>query len=261
MRKILPLLLLLLCSCGREWNSPYEPENLLPSAGLVAWYPFDGDARDLSVNGYHHRVVNVQFTPDRFNRTGHAISFSGGSSYTVNSLVLTMQPEFSISMWIYPEAEHQIDSESLTGATGTQGQRYILGPTHGANWSETYVGLGLSAGTNGISIYEHGADYMPPVLVWPGKISGWTHIVILYQNRKAVLLVNGEVKKSGLQSTRAAQPSTYYFGAAWHGTGSGNAITSFYKGKLDDLRVYDRVLSGKEITALYHEKATSAQAE
>ncbi|TMP96860.1 MAG: lamin tail domain-containing protein, partial [Verrucomicrobia bacterium] len=48
---------------------------------------------------------------------------------------------------------HEIDPQGAAGVGGVSGQRYLLGATHGGDLN---AGAGLSIGTNGVSVYEHG---------------------------------------------------------------------------------------------------------
>ncbi len=257
MRRYLFVFLCLCLSCDRDWNSPFEPENRIPSEGLVAYYPFNNSARDESSNAYHLGLIRAAYADDRFNRADSALLLNGIDAYAMNNNLLTIENQFTISLWIYPTTTHEIDKESISGVLGTGGQKYAIGPTHGNRWSESYVGLGVSAGTNGISLYEHGGNYMPAVLVWEGTLTRWTHVAVLYKDNRCTLYVDGKSKKIGLKSERDAQPSTRYIGAAYHGTTWGDAITSFFSGRVDDIRIYNRVLTAAEIGALYRESENS----
>ena len=49
--------------------------------GLVAWYPFDGNASDMSGNENHGTVYGASLSVDRFGRNNHAYFFNGSSDY------------------------------------------------------------------------------------------------------------------------------------------------------------------------------------
>jgi hypothetical protein len=53
--------------------------------GLVAWYPFDGNASDMSGNGNHGTVNGATLSTDRHGQTGKAFSFDGMDDYIVVS--------------------------------------------------------------------------------------------------------------------------------------------------------------------------------
>ena len=49
--------------------------------GLVAWYPFDGNASDMSGNGNHGTVHGATLGIDRNGRANRAYSFDGVNDY------------------------------------------------------------------------------------------------------------------------------------------------------------------------------------
>lgn len=57
------------------------PQNL--QQGLVAWYPFCGNANDISGNGYHGTVIGATLTTDRFGAPNNAYHFNGSSYISV----------------------------------------------------------------------------------------------------------------------------------------------------------------------------------
>ncbi|HNN72742.1 MAG TPA: hypothetical protein PKG89_15945, partial [Ferruginibacter sp.] len=63
MRPLLFLLLSLFNYCQAQVNL---------NQGLQAYYPFNGEARDLSGNNNHPVFNNAGFTSDRFGRKNHA---------------------------------------------------------------------------------------------------------------------------------------------------------------------------------------------
>lgn len=69
------------------------------SNGLVACYPFKGNASDHSGNGYNGIVIGATLTSDRFGNSNSAYLFNGSSDYIeVNNNVISSK-EFSISFW------------------------------------------------------------------------------------------------------------------------------------------------------------------
>ena len=72
--------------------------------GLVAHYPFNGNANDESGNGNDGIVSgNLQPTADRFGTPDHAYYFNGTDSY-VNIGDLDLPGNFSASIWIKNES-------------------------------------------------------------------------------------------------------------------------------------------------------------
>lgn len=71
------------------------------SSGLVAHYPFEGDARDASTNANHDIVHNAVLAADRFGRANGAFKFSGSGGYIrfTNTAVRALQAH-TIAMWV-----------------------------------------------------------------------------------------------------------------------------------------------------------------
>jgi hypothetical protein len=79
----------------------------LPTVGLVASYPFDGNSRDSSGNGNDAIVVGATLTQDRFGVNASAFHFDGINQYMVvlgpKSLPLANSAR-TITAWVRPEA-------------------------------------------------------------------------------------------------------------------------------------------------------------
>jgi hypothetical protein len=121
---------------------------------------------------------------------------------------------------------------------GIGNQRYALFPQHLGGGGE--AGVGVSVGTNGVSVYEHATDYLPPLLVDDCPLSGWNHVAIVYRNKQPTLYLNGVYQKAGCKSAKTVRPA-FNLGGTPYG---------WFAGKLDDVRVYDRALTDAEIQRL-----------
>ena len=83
---------------------PKEPEFL--KQGLVAYYPFNGNAKDESENSNDFTVKGATLTKDRHGNSDRAYAFDGVNAYMEApnhpSLQLT---QFTVSVWINPTSE------------------------------------------------------------------------------------------------------------------------------------------------------------
>ncbi|WP_055565380.1 LamG-like jellyroll fold domain-containing protein [Streptomyces atriruber] len=178
---------------------------------------------------------------------GGALSFDGVDDHVAvarTAALAGLVNSFTVSFWAEPRSPHQVDPESGDGTTGTSGQRYAYGPAQGGTlWGQGHAGFGVSVGTNGVSVYEHSDNYMPPVLVHEAPILGWTHIAVVYEDRRPRLYVNGTLVR-----TRSAQSAMTSVHAAPDGLGGMGY--GFFHGRLDDIRVFPAVLSGDQIELL-----------
>ena len=146
-----------------------------------------------------------------------------------------------MEFWAWPTAGRASTTESRTGIVGHSNQRYAIFPNNFNN--PAGAGAGVSVGTNGVSVFEHSASYLPSLLVYNATIAGWTHIAVVYSNRQPQLYLNGVLVRTGLTSLANSYPSTCL---GEIGVGYG-----YYAGLLDEVSIYDRALSASEIQAIY----------
>ncbi|MFQ5433551.1 MAG: DUF2341 domain-containing protein [Anaerolineae bacterium] len=165
---------------------------------------------------------------------GQAISFDGVDDKVTVGSVDRPTNTFTIEAWVYPTATHQIDAESTSSTTGTAGQNYAFGAMHMAADS----GAGVSVGTNGISVYEHGNAYMPPLAVYSGTLSGWNHIAIVYYDKTPSIYLNGTLVRTGLTSPKTNVYAPLEIGGGTYG---------YFAGYIDEVAIYKRPLSLAEI--------------
>ena len=133
-------------------------------------------------------------------------------------------------------------SWSLDKMAGTSGLPYALAPIRrGGGPNAGHAGVGISVGTNGISIVESSDGYLPSVLVDNLPQKSWNHIAVVYRNKQPTLYVNGMFEKAGHTSAKTVHPV--------FNLGGGEGLGSF-GGKLDDVRVYNCALTDAEVQVL-----------
>ena len=71
----------------------------IPADGLVAWYPFNGNANDESGNGNNGTVNGATLTADRFGNAQSCYSFNGNSWIEVLNSPSLNSASVSISGW------------------------------------------------------------------------------------------------------------------------------------------------------------------
>jgi glycosyltransferase involved in cell wall biosynthesis len=170
----------------------------------------------------------------KMNRKG--IYFDGNLEFVNTPIFNTVVNSFTYEFWVKPEQQHEIFSESSFGIKGNKNQRYVIGPGHGE--STFRAGIGVSVGTNGISVFEHTHNHLPAVLVYQFPINDWIHVAIVYNNRIPSLFVNGEFKKRGLTSNKTVHASGRLGGLLNYG---------FFVGCLDEIRIWNYPRSQPQI--------------
>jgi len=215
-------------------------------SGLVANWKFDEgsgtSASDSTGNGSTGTLQGGASWASGVVGTG-SLDFNGTSgslSVASSSTLTSISNNFTISFWANPRSTHEIDPEGTTGLYGVSGQRYVFGPSNSGNSGE--AGAGVSVGTNGVSVYEHGPGYMPATLVYQNAVSGWTHVAVVYKDRQPSLYVNGQLVRTG-----AVSPMATVRAYPWN---LGGNSYGYFDGQVDDVRVYSRVLTAGEVGAL-----------
>jgi glycosyltransferase involved in cell wall biosynthesis len=113
---------------------------------------------------------------------------------------------FTIECWVKPENSIELVDQSRKRKRGLQGQNYLIGPKITMNRHE--AGIGISIGTNGITIFEQKNDSLVATLVYQTKITEWIHVTVVYKQRVPYLFLNGKLVKKGTKGiTRYIFPS------------------------------------------------------
>jgi len=212
--------------------------------GLVAYYPFNGNANDESGNGNDGVVNGATLTVDRFGNAGNAYEFDGVDDFIdfIGSPTSNVD-NFSISCWINPSVLNQ-----LRGTAVLMGVDGLVGGNPSLNGVSICVGGG-SFGAVDSRINGAVSDVqMLPSSYYISTINTWYHVIFLRENAVYKLYVD---KSLALNTSGGAPniPTELKIGSA---SGDG-----FFKGTIDDIRIYDRALTEAEIQELYNEDFTN----
>ncbi len=151
--------------------------------------------------------------------------------------ITSVSNSFTMEFWVKPGGTLATLTQSTSGTAGISGQQYAIMPYQSGNNS----GAGVSVGTNGINICEHGNNYLPALLAYNGAISStdFTHVAVVYTNKQPSLYLNGALVATGLTST---MPNIYpSIGSGGYGS---------FTGSLDNVRIWNAPLSQTEIMAV-----------
>ena len=231
-----------------RWSSIFSVTNAIaPTDGLVAYYPFNGNANDESTNNNNGTVNGATLTSDRFGNCNKAYSFNGSSDYIniPNSVTLESPSiEITLSSWIY------VDNLAVNGA-------YFLCKNDLGNYDPFQYRMGI--GTDS-SMYFGFKNSTSEIVDFSQNITlnnqEWNHILVTYDGSLIKFYSNGTLIGSQNYSGSIFQDSKNLdFGRDAHGP------TEYYKGKLDDIRIYNRALSEQEVTNLYLAESVNSTPE
>ena len=214
-------------------------ETAVPSNGLVGYWPFNGNANDISGNGNNGTVNGATLTTDRNGNADKAFYFDGINNNLMipGSSSLTSIETFNkitVAGWFNNQNINLNAVFSFVNKynpINDGGWEIILAKNY-ANWST--------------DAYVNTTDSCIPTL----PVQSWIHIAITYdQNANTVILyVNGSnvCAKNCSYNINNTNNGPLYFGYSPGGP------DEFSRGKIDDIGIWNRALTQAEITALYN---------
>ena len=214
------------------------------SHGLVAFYRFNGNANDETNNASHGTVSGATLTSGKDNISNTAYSFDGNTDKITianNSLFnFNVSDNLSFSVWVYPKA-----FENLNG---------IFSKYQSTGDNDIYLRINDSSG--GI---KFGSDLGSVIIPNALKLNEWQNISITKSNGNTNFYVNGILKGNG---TISWNQTTNYFSIGCDYCVDGSSDTSrFFDGKIDKLRIYNRILTSAEINLLNSSDNTTGLGE
>lgn len=257
---VITLSLFLFASCEKDGSDPDNnnpgTNNNTVNKGLIAYYPFNGDANDSSGNNYHLSVTEAVLASDRFGKSASAYNFNGAKSYmTIPKLIKADSlREFTISLWVKPDVLQTQRMLSFFANPGVAFCNHYSGFVQHNGQYLLWHELVASYYANGCSMADNFDAVANPV----GK---WSHIILVqrYNIQNASdkrynysHYLNGTKLKtvqSGGQSESNPMAVKLSLGGF---IGCGVGYMAKFSGSIDDVRIYDRALSDEELLQLYN---------
>lgn len=204
--------------------------------GLVAYYPFCGNANDASGNANDGTVNGATLTTDRYGNANSAYSFNGSSNYiqVPNSLTLQNISEISISAWVNINQLYQ---------SGGAGFFPILSKSDSQS---TYGSFAFGFWNPNITAYlnNHETAY-----AFPFSFGTWQHVVVTISNNTTSFYLNGNLLWSG---NSGVFPNNYFNDLPLIIGMDKPGLIEYANGKIDDIGIWNRVLNSQEVMTLYN---------
>jgi hypothetical protein len=225
----------------------------LPSSltnGLVGYWPFCGNANDASGNGRNGIVNGATLTTDRFGNANSAYNFTGTTNnITIPNSQSLVSGSFSVSSWC-----------TIDELMPSNYDAAIIGQLNGsvANDRKWLFGYRSIANQRGISYYlfnNSGNFFLANnyTLNWQPIQSQWYHISWVFESNNTIkTYVNGvlhsSVSVSQATFNNIANNVLIKIGNA---TDIDSPLPLPWNGKIDDVGIWNRVLTLGEIQQLY----------
>jgi hypothetical protein len=217
----------------------------IPTAGLVAYWPLNGNLTDAGPNGLNGTINGATAGINQNGQANSALSFSNPSTNASTVAQFALLPtsslinysgtqNFSIVFWMYVNAPVIHPGGMYENNLNTAGPGVWMWTANGFpqiqfNYKNASIGTPNGAFTT----------------------AGWYNVACLRNNGTLSTYINGVLKISGPEGTIAP---TYPIQARL-GTMSSTTFPpannyNGFNGRLDELRIYNRALSAAEITIL-----------
>jgi hypothetical protein len=224
--------------------SDSEVQNLYnrETNGLVAYYPFNGNADDKSGNGYNGTVFGATLTTDKFNQSAMAYNFIY-NGFASDKIAVPGTSDFNFSgagfsliAWV-----------QFSGPAGT-GNNYPIISKHICGEQSGYILMLFNgkltfwlAGSGVYNVLSTADNYTD---------EQWHHVAAVYDGVTEYIYVDGVLKNS---------TSFIYntFNTANWAIGGYNGCNGGFNGKVDEVKIFNRPLGDAEILNEYNASKTN----
>jgi hypothetical protein len=231
-------------------NTQAQP---IPTEGLVAFYPFNGNAFDESGNGNHGKVVGAESVPDRFNQSNSAFRFNGIDSYIWGPAGLFPATERTISIWYKPDIYDYAPNLDRGG--------YIFG--YGGDGCGTSSIMIINNICNPLNNHDFQSHCRVNEVLYAnddmyGSPSNWVHWAVTTSDIGTKMYINAKLV---LDNPYVFMNNTFVHRTEFS-IGSGIKIDGtspysdfcapYFRGLIDDVKIYNMSLSYSSIQALFN---------
>lgn len=221
-------------------NANVTGQNFTATVSLAAYYPFTGNANDASGNGNNGTVYGATLTTDRYGNPNRAYLFNGEENYIeapIPSSVL-QDGSFTVSYWMqYEWQPHRIWVMYFDCSGAEYSGFHAL-----INVNDEFAADQVHRGDTQMGFsYETQNRFNITALQ-----GSWLHIATVYDAQNKTL-------KSYLNGGLIDEDATYSPHNI-HGCINliGHGGEAYFKGSIDEIRIYNRALSASEILDLYN---------
>lgn len=222
-------------------------EESMPQGNLLAWYPFNGNANDLSGNDYHGIVYGATLSQDRLNGNNRAYYFNNYTSdfpenikydeerIEVDLNTESISTEMTIAWWFLNEGEGTISPRPFEfWVPGDGNGKLVIAYPH--------------VNPNQEIIFEHVINGESLFYSFPyGNNNKWAHYAYTIGNGEAKFYKDGElIYTEYIDTSSVLLGEDVAFGRMNH------PAWDAFRGKLDDIVIYSRVLDNDEIKYFYN---------
>ena len=213
------------------------PSCVPPPSGLVSWWPGDGDATDIQDGNDGTLLGGAAFLPGK---VGQAFSLDGVDDHVFigDPANLKIAGSLTLDAWINPEdlTGGQIAAVVTKWGQSTALDSYWLGVLEQGD----VIIVGGAIGVSGVADFGLIGGNIQP--------NTWSHIAMTYDSATGenILYANGQQVAS-----RVRLGGTFVSNKNVLIGREDSSNTRHFPGRIDEVEIFDRVLSGSEIQAIF----------
>ena len=218
------------------------------SDGLVAYYPFDGNAKDESGNGNDGKVEGALLVSDRGELGNRYYFFDGRGCIRIPDNKSLRPKHITLSAFVMTH-KLGVNSPILGKAERTDGSVFPKGEQY-----QLYLNTSLrpqfeiKRNSGGRPAIGWQTVYAPLNAVL--KEGYWHMLTATWDGQVMVMYLNGEKISENPNAIKGeiddVSGGELLIGSGW------NAKGDTFRGHIDDVRIYNRALSAEEVKALYN---------
>jgi hypothetical protein len=209
-------------------NIAFYNRNSIPLDGLIAYYPFNGNASDESGNENDGIVHGAMLTMDRFGNANGAYKFNGINSGITTAIKREAYVNFSFSVWF-----------KFTGNASGAYSPLLAGESR-----IFFIGKDSRNSNIGIEDGLYNGSFARGTNAWDGN---WHNLSYVNEQGTAKLYLDGIFVAQHYLGIGT--------GSIWIGQENQSNVLPF-NGYIDDICIYNRPLSIMEIKQLYYQEGS-----
>jgi len=212
--------------------------------GLVAYYPFNGNAKDESGNGNDGEVKGASLTVDRNGDRESAYSYPNNGSIVIKDHESLRPGEITLSAWVKPDSSRGGAILWKQTWPGNLHEQYWFalnarivrhGAGEGPIFGPSTIDFAIKRNSGG----RRGDSWWRPIVDANVPINDWSHIVGSWDGVEQKVYLNGKLVGGAADTPDGDMDDV---------PGGNLTITDTTS---DDVRIYNRALSADEVKALY----------
>jgi hypothetical protein len=221
----------------------------IPTLGLVAFYPFNGNEVDESGKSNHGRASGVTYGADRTGQPNAACRFDGLDDFiTVDEDASLESDDFTVACWMKTLSLETDTYQTLVIKEDgwNDGYKVVLRTELNDERARTVLFTVSGPESDYETMVNLHSTYRIPAA------GAWTHVAVTYRH-------GGDMRIyiDGVLDARTAGPpswdraNSYELVIGRHSNNGGTSYGGYFQGAMDDLMIYNRELGEREIESIF----------